>query len=115
MTSASTLAAESWVSSATTSACGRTCDTFEAWRTTTRRIRSASSISVVSITGARHSDWCCDSPMGKHHNEDKKGKRPHNGASTGGATAYSDGHPHDRVHYLEAKLILKPEHFTSVE
>ena len=41
-------------------------------------------------------------------------------ASTrGGVTSvrevYSDGHPHDVVQYLEAKLILKPDRFTSVE
>jgi hypothetical protein len=29
--------------------------------------------------------------------------------------AYSDGHPLDSVQYLEAKIILKPERFTSVE
>lgn len=28
---------------------------------------------------------------------------------------YSDGHPQDRVQYLEAKLILKPDRFISVE
>jgi hypothetical protein len=28
---------------------------------------------------------------------------------------YSDGHPQDVIQYLEAKLILKPEPFTSVE
>ena len=28
---------------------------------------------------------------------------------------YSDGHPLDQIHYLEAKLILKPDRFTSVE
>jgi hypothetical protein len=28
---------------------------------------------------------------------------------------YSDGHPQDAIQYLEAKLILKPEPFTSVE
>ena len=27
---------------------------------------------------------------------------------------YSDGHPLDEVHYLECKLILKPDHFSSV-
>lgn len=27
---------------------------------------------------------------------------------------YSDGHPLDDVHYLECKIILKPDHFTSV-
>jgi hypothetical protein len=26
---------------------------------------------------------------------------------------YSDGHPLDTVHYLECKLILKPDRFTS--
>lgn len=29
--------------------------------------------------------------------------------------AYSDGHPQDVIQYLEAKLILKPDPFTSVE
>jgi hypothetical protein len=29
--------------------------------------------------------------------------------------AYSDGHPQDVIQYLEAKLILKPDRFTSVE
>jgi len=29
--------------------------------------------------------------------------------------AYSDGHPLDRVQYMEAKLILKPERFVSVD
>jgi hypothetical protein len=29
--------------------------------------------------------------------------------------AYSDGHPQDRVQYLEAKIILKPDRFNSVE
>ena len=28
---------------------------------------------------------------------------------------YSDGHPLDQVHYLECKLILKPDNFTSVK
>ncbi len=32
-----------------------------------------------------------------------------------GAATYSDGHPLDRFQYLEAKLILKPDRFTSVE
>ena len=26
---------------------------------------------------------------------------------------YSDGHPYDEVHYLECKIILKPDRFTS--
>jgi len=40
------------------------------------------------------------------------------GAATGieePIATYSDGHPHDRVQYLEGKLILKPDRFTSVE
>jgi hypothetical protein len=32
-----------------------------------------------------------------------------------GKTAYSDGHPLDAIQYLEAKLILKPDRFTSVD
>src|SRR5262249_1038946 len=31
------------------------------------------------------------------------------------AAAYSDGNPLDQIQYLEAKLILKPDRFTSVE
>src|SRR5579862_6226087 len=31
------------------------------------------------------------------------------------AQAYADGTPLDRVQYLEAKLILKPDRFTSVQ
>ena len=32
-----------------------------------------------------------------------------------GGVTYSDGHPQDIVQYLEAKLILKPDRFVSVE
>jgi len=32
-----------------------------------------------------------------------------------GKTAYSDGHPLDAIQYLEAKLILKPDRFISVD
>ena len=32
-----------------------------------------------------------------------------------GPASYSDGHPLDVIQYLEAKLILKPDRFTSVE
>ena len=32
-----------------------------------------------------------------------------------GGQTYADGHPLDRVQYLEAKLILKPDRFTSVQ
>lgn len=35
--------------------------------------------------------------------------------ATTSTAAYSDGHPQDRVQYLEAKLILKPDRFVSVE
>jgi len=52
----------------------------------------------------------------KKTNKDKKAEKRglDNGASAGAAT-YSDGHPQDRVQYLEAKLILKPDRFVSVE
>ena len=52
----------------------------------------------------------------KKANKDKKvdKKQPDNGLSAGGAT-YSDGHPQDVVQYMEAKLILKPDRFVSVE
>lgn len=40
--------------------------------------------------------------------EEKKNKKA-------GGAAYSDGHPQDVVQYLEAKLILKPDRFVSVE
>ena len=52
--------------------------------------------------------------MAKEDKKKKKDKQPQNGDSAGTAT-YSDGHPQDRVQYLEAKLILKPDRFTSVE
>ena len=31
------------------------------------------------------------------------------------AAAYSDSHPLDQIQYLKAKLILKPDRFTSVD
>ena len=37
------------------------------------------------------------------------------GAQAQSAGTYSDGHPLDTVHYLEAKLILKPDRFVSVD
>ncbi len=40
--------------------------------------------------------------------------KPGNGAASG-KSGYSDGHPQDTVQYLEAKLILKPDRFVSVE
>jgi hypothetical protein len=45
---------------------------------------------------------------------DKKAKQPGSPIVATGS-AYSDGTPLDRVQYLEAKLILKPEPFTSVQ
>ncbi len=54
---------------------------------------------------------------GKKANKDKKGKRAPQPAGTvvAVAAAYADGTPLDRVQYLEAKLILKPDRFTSVQ
>jgi hypothetical protein len=39
--------------------------------------------------------------------QDQPGKSP--------ARTYADGHPLDQIQYLEAKLILKPDRFTSVD
>jgi hypothetical protein len=50
----------------------------------------------------------------KEDKKKKKDKQSKNGDPVG-AAIYSDGHPQDRVQYLEAKLILKPDRFTSVE
>ncbi len=57
----------------------------------------------------------------KKDKKDKKGKKdkqakPELVATTpGNGAAYADGTPLDRVQYLEAKLILKPDRFTSVQ
>ena len=64
--------------------------------------------------------------MGKKDNKkektekQEKGKKQDSGLAqqmedVGHGATYSDGHPHDVVQYLEAKLILKPDRFTSVE
>jgi hypothetical protein len=45
---------------------------------------------------------------------DKKSKQPDSPMVASGTT-YADGTPLDRVQYLEAKLILKPDRFTSVQ
>jgi hypothetical protein len=55
----------------------------------------------------------------KRANKDKdkersKERKPTDRTQTAAAT-YADGNPLDRVQYLEAKLILKPDRFTSVE
>lgn len=44
----------------------------------------------------------------------KKSKQPDSPMAASGS-AYADGTPLDRVQYLEAKLILKPDRFTSVQ
>src|SRR6516225_6566037 len=60
----------------------------------------------------------------KKDKHEKRGKRENGKGEESRATAtgieepsatYSDGHPQDEVHYLEAKLILKPDRFTSVD
>jgi len=64
--------------------------------------------------------------MGKKDNKkektekQEKGKKQDSGLAqqmedVGHGATYSDGHPHDVVQYVEAKLILKPDRFTSVE
>jgi hypothetical protein len=63
-----------------------------------------------------------DKDKGKHKDKDKKNKKapkPTPAAELAkplaGAATYADGQPLDRVQYLEAKLILKPDRFTSVQ
>jgi len=56
----------------------------------------------------------------KHAKKEKKQKAVVSGSGAGAAAAvapatYSDGTPLDKVTYLEAKLILQPERFTSVQ
>ncbi len=57
----------------------------------------------------------------KDDKEKKDKKDKHDGkaevaaAPSSGVQAYSDGHPLDSVQYLEAKLILKPDRFVSVD
>ncbi len=60
--------------------------------------------------------------MGKNDKKASKGeKKKKNGKATVAAPApamtgtYADGAPLDRITYLEAKLILKPDRFTSVD
>lgn len=50
----------------------------------------------------------------KNKEKKKSASQPGNGASLG-ACAYADGAPLDNVTYLEGKLILKPDRFTSVQ
>ena len=56
----------------------------------------------------------------KASTKEEKGKKKKNGQQPAGAapaagSSYADGQPFDRVQYLEAKLILKPDRFTSVD
>src|ERR1700686_2176079 len=53
----------------------------------------------------------------KKSKHDKVNKTPKQAAAETDASgaAYADGTPLDRVQYLEAKLILKPDRFTSVQ
>lgn len=59
--------------------------------------------------------------MAKHdEKKDKKRKRDlereeSNHRTTASNASYVDGHALDEIQYLEAKLILKPDRFTSVE
>ena len=59
--------------------------------------------------------------MGKNGKKADKDKKKTNGKSTAVAAppvvtgTYADGAPLDKVTYLEAKLILKPDRFTSVD
>ena len=59
--------------------------------------------------------------MGKKDKEKKKKERKkeedekENSSGNGTAGTYADGHPLEEIQYLEAKLILKPDRFTSVE
>lgn len=58
--------------------------------------------------------------MAKEHKKKGKKKAAEVAASVPGKpkaaiTAYADGQPLDKVTYLEAKLILKPDRFTSVQ
>jgi hypothetical protein len=60
------------------------------------------------------------SKKNKHHEHESGGVAvaehpPEQEISKSGAAAYSDGHPLDTIQYLEAKIILKPDRFTSVE
>jgi len=65
---------------------------------------------VLTSKKTKHHDHESGAGVGiaeEHSPEKKKIKE--------GPASYSDGHPLDIVQYLEAKLILKPDRFTSVE
>jgi hypothetical protein len=51
----------------------------------------------------------------KSKKADKPSQSPELAKPIDGAATYADGQPLDRVQYLEAKLILKPDRFTSVQ
>jgi hypothetical protein len=54
-----------------------------------------------------------DKDKKKNWREEEEEKQDQPGKSSVGT--YADGHPLDQIQYLEAKLILKPDRFTSVE
>ena len=59
-----------------------------------------------------------DKKAAKESREKENGNQGVTATATGieePSTTYSDGHPQDVVQYLEAKLILKPDRFTSVD
>jgi hypothetical protein len=51
--------------------------------------------------------------MGRNQKVDSEENQPERVLDLKPGT-YSDGHPLDEVRYLECKLILKPDHFSSV-
>lgn len=51
----------------------------------------------------------------KHKNHDDVATAPRAADTATAPATYSDGHPRDGIQYLEAKLILKPDRFISVE
>jgi hypothetical protein len=62
------------------------------------------------------------SKKSKHHDRELGGGAavaeehpPEQEKPKAGAASYPDAHPLDRVQYLEAKIILKPDRFTSVD
>ncbi len=56
-----------------------------------------------------------DKSKKKHQVEQPKPAPPAAAAAISTAATYADGAPLDRIQYLEAKLILKPDRFTSVQ
>jgi hypothetical protein len=53
--------------------------------------------------------------MAHKDKKDKKKRRDEEQQLKAALTRYADGKPFDQIQYLEGKLILQPDHFTSVE